>query len=88
MKYLITYDVSEDSRRNKLVKLLNEHGKRVQYSCFEIEIYPQNLELLIFDIKKIINSETDRVYIFPISKGVYQFIKKIGKRLENDDMVL
>jgi CRISPR-associated protein Cas2 len=89
MRYLITYDVSDDSRREKLVKLLNEYGKRVQYSCFEIEIYPQSLEFLVFNIKRIIDLKTDRVYIFPISRGVFQFIKKIGKSIETDDnMVL
>jgi len=79
MRYLITYDVSEDSRRERLVRLLNEYGKRVQYSCFEIEVYPQNLDLLVFEIERIIDLETDRVYIFPLSKGVSEFTFKLGK---------
>ena len=66
MKYLITYDISEDRRRNKVIKLLNEYGRRVQFSCFEIEIYPQNLELLVFNVERVIDPETDKVFFYPL----------------------
>ncbi len=79
MKYLVTYDISEDSRRDKVIKLLNEYGKRVQFSCFEIEIFPQNLELLAFKLERTIDKETDKIFIFPISRNSIPFIKKLGK---------
>ena len=78
MKYLVTYDISEDSRRDKVVKILNEYGKRVQFSCFEIEVHAQNLELLAFKLERAIDPETDRIFIFPLSKFATPFIKKLG----------
>jgi len=86
MKYLVTYDVSEDSRRNKVIKLLNEYGKRVQFSCFEIEISPQILELLVFNLEKVIDQETDKIFIFPLSKNSVPFIKKLGKLESEGDI--
>ena len=32
--YVITYDISADKLRNKVAKLLEGYGRRVQYSCF------------------------------------------------------
>ena len=78
MKFLVTYDVSDDSRRNKLVKLLERYGKRVQFSCFEIEVFPTNLELLIYEVERIIDTSTDKVFFFPISAYAEKLIVKIG----------
>jgi CRISPR-associated protein Cas2 len=78
VKYLVTYDISDNSRRNKLVKLLERYGRRVQFSCFEIEIYPQNLELLVFNVERVIDPETDKVFFYPISRYATPFITKLG----------
>jgi len=79
MKYLITYDICNDNRREKVIKLLNDCGKRVQFSCFEIDISSQELESLISQLNEVIDKEEDRIYIFPISKFAIPFVKKLGK---------
>lgn len=35
IRFSITYDISKNSRRTRLVKILEEFGERVQYSIFE-----------------------------------------------------
>lgn len=35
MFYIISYDIPDDGRRNKLAKVLKGFGTRVQYSVFE-----------------------------------------------------
>ena len=79
MKYLITYDICNDNRREKVIKLLNDCGKRVQFSCFEIDISSQELESLISQLNKVIDKDEDKIYIFPLSKFAIPFIKKLGK---------
>lgn len=79
MKYLITYDICNDNRREKVIKLLNDCGKRVQFSCFEIDISSQELGSLISQLNEVIDKEEDRIYIFPISKFAIPFVKKLGK---------
>lgn len=43
---LISYDISDDKRRLKVMKALEDHGTRVQYSVFECLLRPQELERL------------------------------------------
>ncbi len=84
MKYFVAYDISDDSTRNKVMKLLNEYGKRVQFSCFEVELEDRQLTMLIKKVEEIIDLEKDKVFFFPISKYALPFIKKLGK-VEDDD---
>lgn len=35
MRFLISYDASSDALRNKIVKILEQFGTRIQYSVFE-----------------------------------------------------
>jgi len=44
--YLISYDISNDKRRLKVMKALEDYGTRVQYSVFECWLRPQDLESL------------------------------------------
>ena len=37
-KYLVSYDITSDKRRRKVVKILEGYGFRVQYSVFECEL--------------------------------------------------
>ena len=79
MRYLVTYDICNDNRREKVIRLLNDYGRRVQFSCFEIDISSQKLESLVSRLKEVIDEEEDRIYIFPISKFAIPFVKKLGK---------
>ena len=44
--YLISYDISNDKRRLKVMKALEDYGTRVQYSVFECWLRPQDLKSL------------------------------------------
>lgn len=41
--YLISYDISNDKRRLKVMKALEDYGTRVQYSVFECWLRPKEL---------------------------------------------
>ena len=36
MIYLVCYDIEDDRERNRVAKTLLRHGRRVQYSVFEL----------------------------------------------------
>ncbi|MEO2083170.1 MAG: CRISPR-associated endonuclease Cas2 [Desulfurobacteriaceae bacterium] len=90
MKYLVTYDISDDTMRSRLIKLLNEFGRRVQFSCFEIEVTKDDLGELIDKVNSLISDETDKVFFFPISEYAIPFVKKLGRKdgEDNPSMVL
>ena len=62
--FLIIYDVSDDRRRNKLAKVLEGYGTRVQYSAFECWLDLVQYNNMISDIEKISHKEDSiRVYL-------------------------
>lgn len=58
---IICYDISEDSRRNRLAKTLSKYGDRLQYSVFVVDISPAKLLRLKDEVEKIIASDQDSV---------------------------
>ena len=50
MLYLISYDVTDDSRRRHAFEALKDFGRRVQYSVFECNLDDKALERLEFAI--------------------------------------
>ncbi len=69
-KYLIAYDISSNAVRQKLSYHLEKYGKRVQYSIFEIFVDEKELEKIKSLILRLINPETDQVYIYPYDKNI------------------
>jgi len=57
MKYLVTFDIVENKKRNKLSTYLQEYGIRVQKSVFEIVLKPKELDLLLKKIENLISKD-------------------------------
>jgi len=75
--YLITYDISDDKRRNKIFKLLEGQGDHAQYSVFLCDLSRSELASTRADICDIINQREDQVLILdlgtntnPINQGL------------------
>ena len=62
---LVIYDISENKRRNRIVKILNSYGFRVQKSAFEAILKPDKYQKLIMELKQIPDI-TDSVRIYKI----------------------
>jgi CRISPR-associated protein Cas2 len=67
MLYIITYDITINKRRNKVAKILEGYGKRVQLSVFECEISNKLLIELKAKLRKKINIEEDSVRFYVVS---------------------
>ena len=52
---LISYDISDDKRRLKIMKTLEDYGRRVQYSVFECHLRPIELERLKNRLQALVN---------------------------------
>ena len=67
MKTLITYDISNTKKRNKVATLLEGYGLRVNYSVFELDIKPHKLNELLEELKGFMDSsDSIRVYAFSV----------------------
>ena len=68
MIYLVCFDVTENKVRNRLVKVLLNYGRRIQYSVFELDLcatYFRKFELDFFKIK--LDKNTDKCFIYPLN---------------------
>lgn len=63
-RYIIAYDISDDRRRNRVVRELKNVGYRVQYSLFEAELSNQTLVELRMRIARVIKHTEDRVIYY------------------------
>ena len=66
MFYSICYDISDDRRRTKISKILKDYGERVQYSVFEANLEPDQLERLMNRAAKVLNAEEDSLRLYPL----------------------
>jgi len=79
--YLVSYDIKDDNRRNRLSGELLKYGVRVQYSIFEIVATESKLKKLITTIKSIIYPFEDSVLIYPLTEDEYKKTKRYGNKL-------
>ncbi len=77
MFYIISYDISNDRKRNRLAKILLDYGTRVQYSVFECVMDDKLLEEMIKKLKRVI-SEKDSVRIYTLCAKCEKIIKVFG----------
>lgn len=83
MPYLVIYDITRDSLRERVANRLKDYGlKRIQYSAFVGELRLRRLRSLVLDLKKLIGGrrEGERrvVHIFPIPFSSLESVIVIG----------
>jgi CRISPR-associated protein Cas2 len=65
MRWVISYDISNDKRRRKVVKILEGVGFRVQYSVFECDLTHKQLAAVQKRLEPLVKAKTTdsiRVY--------------------------
>jgi len=84
MIYLIAYDITKDSLRNRVHKYLSGWGRRVQKSVFECELNRDELKQVASHLHKSIKEETDRCHIYKLCAECMSFKDVIGNDIEPD----
>lgn len=62
-RFLLAYDIVDDGRRNRLAKLLERYGDRIQYSVFVAQIRPAKVVRLLSEIYDVIDARVDSVLL-------------------------
>jgi CRISPR-associated protein Cas2 len=83
-KYVITYDICDPKRLNKVAKIMKDYGVRVQKSIFEAALNPRQLEILKSRIKKVMDLDLDGVKFFLLCPKCDQKVNIIGKGITTD----
>ena len=82
MRIVISYDISNDKRRNKIAKLLEGYGYRVQYSVFECDLDHKKLAILKRRLKPYVKGKLEEsIRFYPLTKNSAEKATVIGKDL-------
>jgi len=60
-KYIITYDITEAKRLNRVCKTLKGYGEHLEYSVFECDLADSEMIILKGKLSDIINHREDQV---------------------------
>jgi CRISPR-associated endonuclease Cas2 len=90
MLYLLFYDITTDSIRNRVAKLLIDEGfERLQFSVYTAIEDPKNNSVLWNKLKHLLASEsTAKLYVIAITKNNFRNIKIIGNFDHDIDYLL
>ncbi len=85
MRYLISYDISDDRRRRRVVKRLERCAQRVQYSVFEGEFRGAAVARLWSDLLDLIEPEVDGLMLVPVCSTCNRGRLEAGTTVRYDD---
>jgi len=80
MFYVVSYDISDDRRRNEVHDTLKDYGTRVQYSVFECHLEPAQLTDLQERLAKLIKPKEDNVRYYRLCKDCLAQTVVVGER--------
>lgn len=78
MFVVVAYDVADDRRRLRVMKMMQGHGEHVQESVFECDLKPAVYRKMIARLKKLINLEQDNVCIYHLCAMDVDRIRQLG----------
>jgi CRISPR-associated protein Cas2 len=61
---VVSYDISDDKRRRKVMQALEDFGSRVQYSVFECRLSPAEVEKLKKRLKPYVREAADSIRFY------------------------
>jgi CRISPR-associated protein Cas2 len=76
---VVSYDVADDRRRHKVMKTLEGYGHRVQFSVFECELRPADLEKLKARLKTLIQPAEDDIRFYDLCESCQGKVTMLGK---------
>jgi|LSQX01.1.fsa_nt_gb CRISPR-associated protein Cas2 len=78
MFVIISYDIVEDKRRNKISKMLENYGTRVQFSVFECLIDALQLKTIKEFAESILETSADSMRYYILCESCLKKVDIIG----------
>lgn len=90
MFIIISYDIPEDKRRNRIFKILKDFGTWIQYSVFECDLEKKEYLKLRARLDKAINKEEDSIRLYFLCSNCEKKIERIGdqKKPAQDSIIV
>ena len=68
MYLLIPYDITDDKRRRAVEKILSSHGRRVNFSVFEVETTQAKYRKIIKALEANSDKKHDHIRVYVLGK--------------------
>lgn len=91
MRYIVSYDVVDASVRNRLSRILEEFGERVQFSVFECDLSQDQYSNLISKLKAaslLKNIKGCKISFYKVEPHLVKGIKRVGAKPVIDKEVI
>lgn len=91
MKYVIAYDIADDGRRQRVARLLEGWGRRVQKSVFECDLSGEALQQVYDRLARLLILTEDRCHLYRLCGECAPHRLTLGRDLEprwEDGLVL
>ena len=77
--FVISYDIPDNKRRTKVMKLLEGYGHRAQFSVFECDLGTKNADTVRQRLEALIDAARDDVRIYYFCDGCLPKTRMLGK---------
>lgn len=82
IRYVVTYDIADDRRREDVATLLSGYGPRVQLSVFECDLRTRpEAAALRSKLRELIDPIEDQVRLYPLDDRAARQVAVIGARV-------
>jgi CRISPR-associated protein Cas2 len=81
-RFIVTYDISDDDRRNHVFKTLRGYGDHIQYSVFRCDLSEQARITMISALHPLIEHKEDQILLIdlgPVDGRAATCINAIGR---------
>lgn len=75
----MTYDIPDDKRRLKVMKALAGFGQWAQYSVFECDVRPADVERIEQRLRQLMRRELDDIRLYPLCENCLAKVRLLGK---------
>jgi CRISPR-associated protein Cas2 len=80
MFFVVAYDVSDNQRRTRIAKILEDFGDRAQYSVFEMQLNShEQLSELRGRIEQVMDSAADGVRVYFLCQSCREKATVLGQ---------
>lgn len=82
-RFIVTYDISDDDRRNMVFKVLRGYGDHIQYSVFRCDLADSDRVSLRAALHGLIDHMMDQILLFdlgPVDGRAASCVDAIGRR--------
>ena len=82
-RYIVTYDISDDDRRNNVFKTLRGRGDHIQYSVFRCDLSDSERVMMIATLHPLIDHNEDQILMIdlgPVDGRASSCVNAIGRR--------